>query len=329
MIELKNVRKVYPRRGEDDVIALDNISLTVPSGEIHGIVGESGAGKSTLIRCLTALERPTSGQILVDGRDLSSLSAKELRNARRSIGMVFQGANLLDSRTAAGNIAYPLRLSGLARDEVRARVTEMLGLVGLSDRASSFPSQLSGGQRQRVGIARAMADSPSVLLCDEPTSALDTETTDQILELLQSVRDTYGVTVLIITHEMGVVRRICDSVTLLDHGRIVSSDTVGNVVSDVASPLAHQIVPPPSLDPRDVKGKAIIDIAFTSRPGEPTGSRVMALAASLGADIGAGTFETLGDVQVARLALTLDPATVPDALAQLANAGVASEVRNA
>ncbi|WP_182050766.1 methionine ABC transporter ATP-binding protein [Changpingibacter yushuensis] len=329
MIELKDVRKVYPRRGEEDVVALDGISLTVPSGEIHGIVGESGAGKSTLIRCLTALEKPSSGSILVDGNNLSELPANELRDARRTIGMVFQGANLLDARTAAGNIAYPLRLAGLSKGETRDRVGEMLRLVGIADRSSSFPSQLSGGQRQRVGIARAMADSPSVLLCDEPTSALDTETTDQILGLLKSVRDTYGVTVLIITHEMGVVRKICDSVTLLDHGRIVSSGPVSEVVSDVSSPLARQIVPNPSLDRDDVVGKTIIDVAFTSRPGEPTGSRVMAMAAELGADIGAGTFETLGNVQVARLALTLDPDRADEAIDSFSKAGIVAEVRSA
>lgn len=328
MIELQDVRKVYARSKADDVIALDGISLSIPSGEIHGIVGESGAGKSTLIRCLTALETPTSGRILVDGRDLSALPARELRDARRTIGMVFQGANLLDARTAAGNIAYPLRLAGMDKEKTRARVSEMLSLVGIADRASSFPSQLSGGQRQRVGIARAMADSPSVLLCDEPTSALDTETTDQILQLLKDVRDTYGVTVLIITHEMGVVRKICDAVTLLDHGRIVASGSVSDVVSDVTSPLARQIIPAPALDQDSLQGQVIIDVSFTATPGEPTGSRVIALAAELGADIGAGTFETVDRIQVARLALTVPPERVSETLSRLTEAGTVAEVRS-
>lgn len=328
LIELQNVHKVYPRRGEEPVVALGGIDLSIPSGEIHGIVGESGAGKSTLIRCLTALEKPTKGKILVDGLDLAALPASKLRDARRSIGMVFQGANLLDSRTAAGNIAYPLRIAGMGKAETRIRVAEMLDLIGLGDRSSSFPSQLSGGQRQRVGIARAMADSPAVLLCDEPTSALDTETTEQILKLLKSVRDTYGVTVLIITHEMGVVREVCDSVSLLDNGKIVTSGSVGDVVADVDSPLARQIVPRPSYDVH-AAGKPVIDVAFTSRPGEPTGSKVMSLAALLGADIGAGTFETLGDIQVARLALTLEPDRVAEALTAFDKAGVAAEVRAA
>jgi D-methionine transport system ATP-binding protein len=327
MIELQDVRKVYPRPHEDDVVALDGITLAIPSGEIHGIVGESGAGKSTLIRCLTALEKPTSGRILVDGKDLAMLSPSQLRAARRTIGMVFQGANLLDSRTAAGNIAYPLRLAKTDKEEARRRVAEMLRLVGLADRARSFPSQLSGGQRQRVGIARAMADSPSVLLCDEPTSALDTETTDQILRLLKSVRDTYGVTVLIITHEMGVVRKICDSVTLLDHGHIVATGSVADVVSDVTSPLARQIIPAPALDTEDTGGRAIIDVAFTARPGQPVGSRIIALAAELGADINAGTFETVDQVQVARLALTVPQESVSDVITQLTEAGTVAEVR--
>jgi len=311
MIEFQDVVKVYPRRGQDDVVALDGISLTVPDGDIHAIVGESGAGKSTLIRCLTALERPTSGRILLNEIDLTTLAPTALRDVRRSIGMVFQGGNLLDSRTAAGNIAYPLKITSASsqwqsRAAIRERVEEMLALVGLADRASSFPSQLSGGQRQRVGIARAMADSPSVLLCDEPTSALDTETTNQILDLLKSVRDQYGVTVLIITHEMSVVRRICDSVTLLDHGSVVESGSVANIVADVHSPLGLRIIPPPDVEPGD--GQAVIDVSFTSHPGQPTGSRVMAHAAELGADIGAGVFETIGETQVARLALTV-PAT--------------------
>ncbi|MDD7384219.1 MAG: ATP-binding cassette domain-containing protein [Actinomycetaceae bacterium] len=327
MIELHNVRKVYERRSADPVKALDGISLTVPDGVIHGIVGESGAGKSTLIRCLSALEKPTSGEILVNGQNLASLAPRQLREARRTIGMVFQGANLLDSRTAAGNIAFPLHLAKMSHEHIRSRVKEMLHLVGLDDRAQSYPSQLSGGQKQRVGIARAMADQPSVLLCDEPTSALDSETTTQILELLRSVRDQYGVTVLIITHEMSVVRRICDSVSLLDHGSIVASGQVSDVVADVASPLSRQIVPLPYLHPDFVAHNTIVDVSFTSTPGEPTGSRVLALAARHHADISAGSFETLDDVQVARLALSIEPENVEAALRSFQEAHVDAEVR--
>ncbi|MGO1591630.1 MAG: methionine ABC transporter ATP-binding protein [Ancrocorticia sp.] len=328
MIELQDVSKIYPRRGEDPVVALEDISLRIESGEIHGIVGESGAGKSTLIRCLTALERPTSGSIFVDGKDLSSLPAGQLRDARRTIGMVFQGGNLLDQRTAAGNIAYPLRIAGQGKSLTRTRVTEMLELVGLADRARAFPSELSGGQRQRVGIARAMADRPSVLLCDEPTSALDSETTDQILDLLRDVRDTYGVTVLIITHEMEVVRKICSNVTLLDHGGISSTGKVSEIMEDVDSPLAHRIVPGPDFDPAAVpRSSVLVDVSFTARHGEPTGSRVLALASQYGADIGSGTFETLGEIQVARLALTIAEEDHSDLMAGLDRLGVSAKER--
>ena len=329
MIELQDVSKIYPRRGEDPVVALEDISLRIESGEIHGIVGESGAGKSTLIRCLTALERPTNGSILVDGKDLSALPSSQLRDARRTIGMVFQGGNLLDQRTAAGNIAYPLRIAGQGKALTRSRVTEMLELVGLGDRARAFPSELSGGQRQRVGIARAMADRPSVLLCDEPTSALDTQTTDQILSLLRDVRDTYGVTVLIITHEMEVVRKICTDVTLLDHGRITATGKVSEIMEDIDSPLARRIVPDPEFDsaltPEDA---VVLDVSFTARQGEPTGSRVLALASQYGADIGAGTFETMGDIQVARLALTISDEDHSDLLTALEKVGVSAKERS-
>ena len=238
MISLRDVHKVYRLRDGSQVHALDGLSLNIPAGSIHGIVGTSGAGKSTLVRCLTALERPTYGEVRVAGQDLTTLSANELRKARRAIGMVFQHANLLDQRTAAQNIAYPLDLAGAQKGQRHERVSRMLELVGLADRGSSYPAQLSGGQKQRVGIARALADEPAVLLCDEPTSALDPETTRSILDLIRDVRDRLGVTVVIITHEMSVVRRICDSVSLLEAGRIVQSGPIEDVVSDVDSRLS-------------------------------------------------------------------------------------------
>lgn len=300
MIKLDAVRKEYP-----GVVALDGISLEIPDGEIHGIVGQSGAGKSTLIRCLTALEQPTDGHIWVDNKDLSALSPGELRSARRSIGMVFQGGNLLDARTAGQNIAYPLKVAGMDRGHRRERVQELLDLVGLGDRGSSYPSQLSGGQRQRIAIARALAARPSVLLCDEPTSALDTETTGQILDLIKDVRDQTGVTVVIITHEMSVVRETCDAVTLLQKGKIVQSGRVEDIVSDTSSSLSRALIPAPKVD-TIAPGKIILDISFTSQPGEPASSHVLSLVAELGADVTAGTFETVGSAQIARLALAVD-----------------------
>ena len=330
MIDLQGVRKVYPVKGNAQVVALDDVTLHVERGSIHGIVGQSGAGKSTLIRCLTALERPTEGHIVIDGVDMTTLRGSQLREARRRIGMVFQSANLLDARTAAGNIGYPLHLAGEKNDTIAPRVQELLDLVGLGDRGSSHPSQLSGGQKQRIGIARAMADTPSVLLCDEPTSALDGESTRQILSLIRQVRDTSGVTVVVITHEMGVVREICDSVTLLAHGRVAQSGTVEEVLGDPRSPLARELVPAPSVEEVDIpKGMTLLDVMFTSTPGVPTGATVLNLAASMGADITAGTFESVGSTQVGRLALSVPSYHAASIISELREHDIFAEERSA
>jgi len=354
MISLRDVHKVYRLRDGSQVHALDGLSLNIPAGSIHGIVGTSGAGKSTLVRCLTALERPTYGEVRVAGQDLTTLSANELRKARRAIGMVFQHANLLDQRTAAQNIAYPLDLAGAQKGQRHERVSRMLELVGLADRGSSYPAQLSGGQKQRVGIARALADEPAVLLCDEPTSALDPETTRSILDLIRDVRDRLGVTVVIITHEMSVVRRICDSVSLLEAGRIVQSGPIEDVVSDVDSRLSLELVPPPDVpkaalvagstedaedtdDQADGAGgadragstdSAVIDVAMTAHPGEPAAAQVLSLVAEQGADVAGGVFETLGTAQVGRLALTIPADRAQAAVAALREAGITAEVRS-
>ncbi|QPK81483.1 methionine ABC transporter ATP-binding protein [Schaalia sp. ZJ405] len=329
MIDLQGVRKVYPVKGGNEVVALDNVTLHVERGSIHGIVGQSGAGKSTLIRCLTALEQPTDGSIIVDGLDLARLRGQELREARRRIGMVFQSANLLDARTAAENIGYPLRLAGVKTEQRSARVNELLELVGLAGRGDSYPSQLSGGQRQRVGIARALADQPKVLLCDEPTSALDTESTRQILSLIREVREVAGVTVVVITHEMAVVREICDSVTLLGHGKVIQSGTVEEVVEDPTSPLAKELVPAPSVDDADMRpDTTLLDVIFTSHPGVPTGATVLSLAASMGADVTAGTFESIGTTQVGRLALSVPSYHTDNIISQLRDNKIHAEVRH-
>lgn len=330
MIDLIGVRKVYPVKGSADVVALDNVNLHVERGSIHGIVGQSGAGKSTLIRCLTALEKPTEGSIVVDGVDLATLRGKELREARRKIGMVFQAANLLDGRTAAQNIGYPLQLAGVSKETIKERVEELLALVGLAGRGNSYPSQLSGGQRQRVGIARALADHPQVLLCDEPTSALDSESTRQILDLLQEVRDIAGVTVLIITHEMGVVREICDSVTLLGRGQVLQSGDINSVLEDVTSPLARELVPAPSVESGVIPAdRTLLDATFTSQPGIPTGATVLSLAASMGGDITAGRFESIGTAQVGRLAVSVPAYHADKIIAQLREHNVHAERRDA
>ena len=338
MIDLTGVSKVYPVKNGGQVVALDGVNLHVDRGSIHGIVGRSGAGKSTLIRCLTALEKPTEGHIVVDGHDLAALSGKPLRAARRRIGMVFQAANLLDARTAAENIGYPLKLAGVPTAQRRARVEELLTLVGLEGRGDSYPSQLSGGQRQRVGIARALADEPAVLLCDEPTSALDTESTAQVLSLLREIRDVAGVTVVIITHEMSVVREICDSVTLLGHGQVLQTGTLEEVVADSGTPLARELVPMPLVESESTAGGAtldgrwkdsvLLDVVFTSHPGVPTGATVLHLASSMGADVTAGTFESLGSVQVGRLALTVPAYHADKIIEQLRKNNVHAEVRD-
>lgn len=222
VIRLAAVTKIFrPRGNAAPVTALEDITLDIGEGEIVGIIGRSGAGKSTLVRLINGLEKPTSGRVVVAGTVLSELAESEARAARRSIGMVFQHFNLLSSRTAAGNVALPMEIAGVADADIRARVDELLGLVGLAAERDRYPSELSGGQKQRVGIARALATKPKVLLCDEATSALDPETTGQILQLIARIRDEIGVTVVLITHEMAVVKAIADRVAVLDDGRLV------------------------------------------------------------------------------------------------------------
>ena len=208
MIELSHISKEFVS-GKRTVHAVQDVSLTIDKGEIFGMIGFSGAGKSTLVRCINLLERPTSGKVIVDGQDMLSLSAKELRQARKKIGMIFQHFNLMPSRTVAGNVAYPLRGSGLSKQQIEEKVQRLLDLVGIGDKAEAYPNQLSGGQKQRVAIARALANDPNVLLCDEATSALDPQTTKAILQLLKHLNETLGITVVIITHEMAVVKEIC------------------------------------------------------------------------------------------------------------------------
>ncbi|KPL54668.1 hypothetical protein ABB55_22590 [Prosthecomicrobium hirschii] len=232
MIALKGVSKVYPAtRTSASVTALDAVDLTIGTGEIFGVIGRSGAGKSTLIRTINGLETPTGGSVVVDGVEITRLAARPLREARRGIGMIFQHFNLLSSRTAYQNVALPLELAGLSAAEIRARVEPMLDLVGLADKRDRFPVELSGGQKQRVGIARALATRPKVLLSDEATSALDPETTRSILALLKQVNRDLGVTIVLITHEMAVVREICDRVGVIEAGRIIEQGKVFDVAT--------------------------------------------------------------------------------------------------
>ncbi len=301
-VRVAGLRKVY---GEKDraVVALDGVDLEVEAGEIRGVVGRSGAGKSTLIRCLTLLERPTAGTVEIDGVDLAALPARSLRTARRRVGMVFQHVNLLDSRDIAGNVEYPLQIAGVPRRARRARARELLGVVGLADRADAHPAQLSGGQRQRVGIARALAVDPAVLLCDEPTSALDGATTRQILSLVRDLRDQLGISVLVVTHEMSVVREVCDTVSLLDHGVVAEHGRVAEVAGRAGSRLARELVPVPDL-PLGTE-QVLSDLVFSTRDVET--ADVLRAVAGLGglAQLAAGTVETVADRQVGRLRLAV------------------------
>lgn len=241
MIEFQNLKKVYSSGGQQ-VAALNGIDLTINKGEIFGVIGFSGAGKSSLIRCVNWLEQPTSGRVIVDGNDLTILSAKEIREVKRNIGMVFQHFNLLNSKTVFANVAMPLILAKVPKEEIKKRVNELLEFVGLSDKANNYPDQLSGGQKQRIGIARALATKPSILLCDEATSALDPQTTSSILELLKKINREYNITILIITHEMAVIREICDRVAVIEAGKIIEEGTVFNVFSSPKTVTARNFV---------------------------------------------------------------------------------------
>ena len=234
VVELREVSKVYPptTRGGAEVVAIDKVSLTIDAGDVYGIIGYSGAGKSTLVRLVNALERSTSGEILINGQDIARLPERELRPVRLGIGMIFQQFNLLGSRTVAANVAYPLEVAGRSKEARRARVAEMLDFVGLGDKAGAYPDQLSGGQKQRVGIARALAGQPSILLADEATSALDPETTSEVLDLLGRVNKEFGVTIIVITHEMDVIQTLATKVAVMDQGRVIERGDVFDVFSN-------------------------------------------------------------------------------------------------
>ena len=243
MIELIGLEKIFPSKN-GPIVALNDINLTIEDGDIYGIIGLSGAGKSTLVRCINLLERPTNGQVLIDGEDLMQVKNKRLLEIRRNIGMIFQGFNLLEQRNVLGNVCFPLEIAGVKKEEAKNRALELLELVGLSDRIKSYPSQLSGGQKQRVAIARALALKPKYLLCDEATSALDPNTTASILDLLKSINKTLGVTVIVITHEMKVIESICTKVAVIDHSHIVESGSVSDVFSDPKSEIAKELIIP-------------------------------------------------------------------------------------
>ena len=241
IIQLKHLTKRFGGGG-NEVRALEDVSIEVRAGEIFGVIGLSGAGKSTLVRCINLLERPTAGEVIVDGRDMLRLTEKELRSARQSIGMIFQSFNLLMQRTALDNICFPLELAGTPRREAVRRAGELLELVDLAGRAGAYPAQLSGGQKQRVAIARALANDPKVLLCDEATSALDPQTTKAILSLIRHLNETLGITVVIITHEMAVVKEICGRVAVMERGRVVEQGEAFSIFARPREPVTRSFI---------------------------------------------------------------------------------------
>ena len=303
MISVRELTKVY-RQPTRDVVAIDDINLDIDDGEIHGIIGRSGAGKSTLVRCLTLLDRPTKGQVIVGGQDLTAVSDTQLRNARRRIGMVFQHANLLSSRTVAENVAMPLEIVNAKKSERRARALELLELVGLQGLEDTYPAQLSGGQRQRVGIARALAADPDVLLCDEPTSALDPNTTDDILALIRSVADRLHLTVVVITHEMSVVKSLCDSVSLLEAGKIVESGKLSEVAADVNSRLSRSLLPLPTH--QAVTADLVLEVVGKADAVNTPIATTIAEENPVTVEIAAANIETLGTTRFAHYLLGIN-----------------------
>jgi D-methionine transport system ATP-binding protein len=275
MIQISGLKKIYGD-GPQAVRALENINLQVRKGEIFGIIGLSGAGKSTLIRCINMLERPTAGTVTVDDKEVTTMNERQLRAARQEIGMIFQHFNLLSARTVFDNIAFPLEIAGIDKASITKRVTELLTLVGLADKADIYPAQLSGGQKQRVGIARALANNPKVLLCDEATSALDPQTTKSILELIKDIKEKLSLTVVLITHEMHVIKEICDTVAVIEHGCIIEQGPVLQIFTQpkqlttrefISAVIHHEV--PDSLKNHMPEGLLVRIFFIGNSAGEP------------------------------------------------------------
>ena len=240
-IEVRHLSKTFTQK-DLKVDALNDINISIEKGDVYGIIGMSGAGKSTLVRCLNYLERPTDGQVIVSGQELGALSEQELRQARMKIAMIFQSFNLLQQKNAVDNISFPLRIQGMPKKEARVRAKELLKTVGLADKAKSYPSQLSGGQQQRVAIARALACDPNILLCDEATSALDPQTTDQILQLIREINESMGLTIVIITHQMAVIQKVCNRVAIIENGHLVEEGKVSDIFAHPRSRAAKELI---------------------------------------------------------------------------------------
>ena len=308
IIKVNDVTKIF--KGKDNKVeALKGIDLTIHKGEIYGIIGMSGAGKSTLVRCLNFLERPTAGTVEVEGRDLSKLSEKELRQMRTQIAMIFQHFNLLMQRTVLDNICFPLEITGMKKKDARSKARELLEIVDLSEKELAYPAQLSGGQRQRVAIARALATNPKILLCDEATSALDPTTTKAILALLQRINREYGITIVIITHEMAVVQEICTHVAIIDNGELAESGTVQEVFERPKSSAGRKLVFPIEGSSRqEIRGKRCIRIVFTSNSSYEPVIGNMVLACKAPANILLADTRDIGGVAQGQMILQLPEA---------------------
>ncbi len=325
-IELRGLSKVYQIPG-GEVQALNNINLTIEQGDIYGIIGMSGAGKSTLIRCLNRLDTPTDGQVLIDGQNILAMSKKQLLQTRRRMAMIFQQFNLLMQKSVARNVRYPLEIAGAPKKQANERVMEMLKIVGLEEKANAYPAQLSGGQKQRVAIARALASNPEMLLCDEATSALDPMTTQSILELLKKINAELGITVVLITHEMAVIRQICNKVAILDGGKLVEQGTVDDVFMHTKSAAGKRLfgILPENED--DVPTQPALRIVFDgSAADQPVISRLVKDLGFdvniLAADMHQFNGKTYGQMMVAR---PEDPAELKQVQDYLAKAGLTTE----
>ncbi|MBN3960900.1 ATP-binding cassette domain-containing protein [Nostoc sp. NMS8] len=315
MITFTDVRKVY-YQGNQEIVALDGVSFEVKPGEIFGVLGQSGAGKSTLIRCVNQLEKPTSGYVTVDGQEITKLSGIKLRQSRQRIGMIFQHFNLLSCRTVAENIAFPLEVIGYSKLKQRAKVEELISLVGLAGKANAYPAKLSGGQKQRVGIARALAGEPKVLLSDEATSALDPQTTRSILELLRDLNKRMGLTILLITHEMGVVKQICDSVAVLNAGKVVEQGRVSDLIAKPESLLAQEVFPRRN-GHLARPGAVLATIAFAGEQAKQPIFATLARRFDVDINILSGSVETVGDRRVGQFHIELEGAKITQALKYL------------
>ena len=324
MIKLEHLSKSFTD-GASEIHALHDVSLEIGPGQIFGVVGASGAGKSTLIRCVNRLETPDHGRVWVDKEEITALEGKDLRRARRKIGMIFQQFNLLSQRTASENIAYPLELAGVQKTEREKRVRELLSLVGLEEKARAYPAQLSGGQKQRVGIARALANNPKVLLSDEATSALDPGTTESILSLLKDLNQRLGLTILLITHQMEVVKNICDHAGLLEDGRLVEYGAISDLIADPSSRLSRAFFPPLA----GLRADALAVQAVITFLGDAAEKPILAgVVRQFDVDVNilGGNIQQIGGKRVGQLQVELKGGQTQAALAYLRDLGLRVEV---